>query len=67
MEVTTAIRPMGVSFERAAELTSLSQNSLRRLAKRGTLRTTVVGKRRIIPVSALYQLVENGRSQPKQE
>lgn len=61
MEVAVG-RPLAVSFARASELTSLSKLSLRRLAKIGRLRTSLVGRRRVIPYSALYELLQNGSS-----
>jgi excisionase family DNA binding protein len=53
-------RPLAVSFARAAELTSVSKNSLRRFAKTGRLRTVRLGRRRIIPFAALNDLLRNG-------
>jgi excisionase family DNA binding protein len=53
-------RPLAVSFARAAELTSLSKNSLRRAARAGKLRTIQFGRRRIVPFSALNDLHRNG-------
>lgn len=53
-------RPLAVSFERASELTDISKNSLRRYARSGRLKTTRVGRRRIIPFGALRDLVQNG-------
>ena len=53
-------RPLAVSFARAAELTSLSKNSLRRAARAGKLRTIRFGRRRIVPFSALNDLLRNG-------
>jgi excisionase family DNA binding protein len=55
-------RPLAVSFARAAELTSVSKNSLRRFAKSGRLRTIRLGRRRIIPYAALNDLLRNGLS-----
>ena len=53
-------RPLAVSFARAAELTSMSKNSLRKYAKTGRLRTVRLGRRRIIPFAALHDLLQNG-------
>jgi len=53
---------VAVDFKKASELTSLSVNTLRRLAHTGLLRTTLVGRRRIIPVEALIELVKKGSS-----
>lgn len=55
--------PLAVSFTRAAELTSVSRNGLRRLAKDGRLRTVQLGRRRLIPYSALQDLVRGSREQ----
>ena len=52
-------RPLAVSFAKAAELTSVSKNSLRRFAKTGRLRTVRLGRRRIIPFAALNELLRN--------
>jgi helix-turn-helix protein len=53
-------RPLAVSFAKAAELTSVSKNSLRRYAKCGRLKTITLGRRRIIPFAALNDLLRNG-------
>jgi hypothetical protein len=53
-------RPIAVSFSRGSELTSISKNSLRRLARDGKLRTALVGRRRVIPYNALFELIQNG-------
>jgi excisionase family DNA binding protein len=53
-------QPLAVSFARAAELTSMSKNSLRRFANSGRLRTVRLGRRRIIPFAALNDLLRNG-------
>jgi excisionase family DNA binding protein len=55
-------QPLAVSFARAAELKSVSKNSLRRFAKSGRLRTIRLGRRRIIPFAALNDLLRNGLS-----
>jgi excisionase family DNA binding protein len=60
MQVAITDRPIAVSFERASQLTSISKNSLRRAAKNGALRTVRFGRRRIIPFSALNDLLRNG-------
>jgi excisionase family DNA binding protein len=52
--------PIAVSFARAAEITSLSKNSLRRFAKSGRLRTVRLGRRRLIPFEALNELIQKG-------
>jgi len=49
---------LAVDFKTASRLTTLSESSLRRLARSGQLRTRKVGKnRRVIPVSELRNLV----------
>jgi excisionase family DNA binding protein len=62
-EQITVGRPLAVSFSRAAEMTSLSKLSLRRLSKNGRLRTARIGRRRIIPYSALIELLEKSSIQ----
>jgi hypothetical protein len=57
--------PISVDFPRAAELTSLSVNSLRRYARTGRLKTILVGRRRVIPIVALHQLLEESDRQTK--
>ncbi len=57
---TVVGRPLAVSFERASELTSLSKNSLRRYARSGRLKTVRIGRRRVVPFSALHDLLQNG-------
>ena len=52
--------PLAVSFARAAEITSLSKNTLRRFAKSGRLRTVRLGRRRLIPFEALNELIRGG-------
>lgn len=55
---TEPIAPISVNFPRAAELTSISVGHLRRMAANGTLRTVLVGRRRLIPIQALVELVQ---------
>jgi hypothetical protein len=57
-EKDVTIDPITVDFPRAAKMTSLSVNSLRRFARIGKLKTILVGRRRLIPVAALHQLLE---------
>lgn len=52
--------PLAVSFARAAELTSVSRNTLRRFAKDGRLKTVLLGRRRVVPMDALRELIKNG-------
>ena len=58
----TIDRPLAVSFAKAAELTSISKNSLRKAARNGVLPTVRWGRRRIIPFAALNELLRNGLS-----
>lgn len=60
MPATIGDRPLAVSFERASQLTSISKNSLRRYAKSGRLKTATLGRRRIIPLNALQDLLQSG-------
>jgi len=48
---------LAVDFKTASRLTTLSESSLRRLARSGQLRTRKVGNRVVIPVSELRNLV----------
>jgi hypothetical protein len=57
---TTGERPLAVGFARASALTSLSKVTLRRYARAGKIRTVLCGRRRIIPFSALTDLLRNG-------
>lgn len=52
--------PLAVGFVRASELTSLSRSTLRRFAKSGRLRTVLLGRRRVIPIDALRELILKG-------
>jgi excisionase family DNA binding protein len=52
--------PIAVDFKRAAQLTSVSRSTLRRFAKSGRLRTVLLGRRRVIPIGALKDLIRNG-------
>jgi predicted site-specific integrase-resolvase len=53
-------RPLAVDFARASTLTSLSKVTLRRYVRAGRIRTVLCGRRRIIPLTALADLVQNG-------
>jgi excisionase family DNA binding protein len=50
--------PLSVSFKEAAEITSVSRSTLRRYATSGRLRTSRIGRRRVIPYDALQKLIE---------
>ena len=60
-----SVSPIAVSFEGAAKLTSVSKNTLRRFAKTGKLRTSRVGRRVVIPVDGLKELVGFGAGEEK--
>jgi excisionase family DNA binding protein len=49
-----------VSIAEASRLTSLSRGTIRAYAKAGKLRVTKVGRRTIIPISTLRDLVHTG-------
>jgi excisionase family DNA binding protein len=56
--------PLAVSFARAAEMMSVSKNTLRRFAMDGRLRTVRLGRRRVIPFDALQDLIREGSGEP---
>jgi len=58
--------PLSVSFARAAEMTSVSRSTLRRFAKSGRLQTVLLGRRRVIPIDALKDLVRNGSGEAEE-
>ena len=51
------MEPLAVDVREAARLTSLSTFTIRRAVKRGRLRAVRVGRRVLIPVTELEQLV----------
>lgn len=51
---------LAVDLDDASRMTSLSPNTLSRLARGGRLRSTLIGRRRIFPLAALWELVEKG-------
>jgi excisionase family DNA binding protein len=51
---------LAVTIAEAARMTTLSRSSLRNYAKTGTLRTAKVGRRILIPLSALHELMRRG-------
>lgn len=59
-QVAIEDRPLAVNFTKAAELTSISKSSLRRYAREGKLKTVRCGRRRIVPFTALTELLRNG-------
>jgi excisionase family DNA binding protein len=65
-QVAIGDRPLAVNFTKAAELTSISKSSLRRYAREGKLKTVRCGRRRIVPFTALTELLRDGlRSSPE--
>ena len=53
---------LAVSISQASRMTSLSRGTLRGYERRGILKTVRCGKRVIIPISALEDLVRDGVS-----
>ena len=49
---------LAYSIEQAADALGLSRAALCRLLANGTLRSVKIGRRRIVPASALHALVE---------
>jgi excisionase family DNA binding protein len=49
--------PRAVGIKEAAAALSVSTDSLRRLIKRGTLRSSRIGKRVVIPITELDRLL----------
>jgi excisionase family DNA binding protein len=58
--------PIAVDFKRAAQMTSVSRSTLRRFAKSGRLRTVLLGRRRVIPIDALKDLIRNGSGEAEE-
>ena len=56
----TRMEPLVVSFRQAVELTTLSRHTLLQLSREGILATTKVGRRRLIPLTALRELLQRG-------
>lgn len=53
-------QPMAVSIEEAARVTSLSEPTIRRLIRKRLLTATRCGRRVLVSVRSLEQLVKNG-------
>lgn len=53
-----ALRPRGVSIDEAARLIGVSRRTVYELVARGRLRTCKLGRRRIVPVAAIDELLE---------
>ena len=51
---------LAVTIAEASRMTSLSKGTLRSYARTGRIRTVKVGRRRIVPISALENLVRSG-------
>jgi excisionase family DNA binding protein len=57
--MTTEVR-LAVTIAEAARMTSLSRGTIRGYARTGQLKTVKIGRRRIVPISALESLVRLG-------
>jgi excisionase family DNA binding protein len=57
---TASVRPLAVDIAGAERLTSLSRPTLRLYIRTGQLRVTRCGRRVLIPVEALQELVRDG-------
>ena len=51
---------LAVTVSEAARMTSLSRGTIRAYARAGKIKTVKIGRRRIVPVSALRDLVREG-------
>ena len=51
---------LAVTVSEAARMTSLSRGTIRAYARTGRIKTVKIGRRRIVPVSALRDLVREG-------
>jgi len=54
--------PIAVDFKLAARLIGVSRSTIRRLSQSGALPTTRIGRRRVVSIDALRDLVKNGAS-----
>jgi hypothetical protein len=54
------VTPLAVDIATAARMTSLSPQVIRRYIQRGILSATRCGRRVVVPVNALKQLVRRG-------
>ena len=55
--MTTQNTPISVSIVEAAKMTGLSRSRIYELINEERLRSVLIGKRRLVPVSALRQLI----------
>ena len=55
--------PLAVDVRDAARLTSLSVPTIRAYIRRGKLRATHIGRRIVIPVEALRELIRGGATE----
>jgi len=62
-EMIRADRPIAVSVGRAATLVGVSRSTIRSFAKTGRLRVARLGRRVIVPLNALEQLVRESITQ----
>jgi excisionase family DNA binding protein len=51
---------LAVTIAEASRMTSLSRGTIRGYARTGRIKTVKVGRRRIVPISALENLVRSG-------
>lgn len=51
---------LAVTVSEAARMTSLSRGTIRAYARAGRIKTVKIGRRRIVPVAALKDLVREG-------
>jgi excisionase family DNA binding protein len=54
------VRPLAVTIAQAAQMTSLSQFTVREQIKKGRLRATKIGRRVVIPMRELERFVNGG-------
>jgi hypothetical protein len=53
-----SVVPLAVTFATAAEISSLSKSTLRRMALDGRLQTSKLGRRRVVLYSSLCDLIQ---------
>jgi excisionase family DNA binding protein len=58
--ITLAADRIAVSIAEASRMTSLSRGTLRAYARKGRIKVTKVGRRTIVPVSTLREIVYSG-------
>ncbi len=59
-DLNTAARPLAVDVVTAARMTSLSPHTIRLYIRTGRLRVTRCGRRVLVPVESLAELVREG-------